>query len=169
MQLLYSGVSSRNGFLAGLDTDRLDVETNARRRNLRKNLKDDSLFLKKAVSDAELLKMVDHFTRSPAFWEFRGRTLFENFCLCICEDDPGLNLKLQALAELDGTVSGLSVSNEFSPWKTHRFVREEVSASEEFTLPFDLIAPTHKEIACSYRIVKDGQQLKVTVRKEMGK
>ncbi|CRM43058.1 hypothetical protein IFR08_06315 [Pseudomonas fluorescens] len=127
VRLLYSGNTAvldaseeANYLLAHLDHARLEVEYKARIRNLRTTLHADMKFLNRFIDKVSLLEAVESYCGSDDFWKHQGRTLLEDFCLFYCNNHSH-EPRLRMLAEIEGTVSGMSIGNvTTSPWVGHQ-------------------------------------------------
>jgi hypothetical protein len=102
--------------LGTIDPALLRLEHRARRRNLARHLLRAAPSLALAFEEAVLGEMVEAFTDAPEFWDARGRSLAENFCLFAWErTGPAASFGRDVL-RLCGIVTGQSVRPEGSPW-----------------------------------------------------
>src|SRR5579862_4952673 len=144
--------------LRGLDFERLQVERRARLSQLILHLGKQSQPLWVALG-GETRAVVSAFANSPLFWQVRGRTIVENFCLFAHErlEADGRPF-LADLAELVGTMSALMAGlGPSSPWRDHDVpgvALPDAEGGESFVARFDLIdddgtvRSTASEAAC---------------------
>ncbi|MGS0896533.1 hypothetical protein ACVBGC_28985 [Burkholderia stagnalis] len=162
LRALYTGTQKKIAspeeefVVAGLSTDRLEVERAARIRNLRTVMFDDMRLLNRVMSKGELLPFVEKYAQSEQFWMHRGRTLVEDFCLFFVEHAE-VSDALALLARLEGVYSGLSASTEAAtPWAEHKKQSYGTSeAVEHFVAPLRLaFEPLFRE-QLSYEPVRE--------------
>ena len=145
LQAIYGGLQPENVLdkeanfvLQNMSPDRLQVERAARLRNLRTVLHGDMKLMNQKVSKEALLPLVQAYASASCFWQHRGRSLIEDFCLFVAESndvDPVTRL----LAHVEGVYSGLSVSpTKKTPWLTHDMTRENNEVIESFDSPMTL-------------------------------
>lgn len=105
--------------ISNMDISRLEVERNARVRNLRTVLHGSMRFLGAYISKDSLLPIVRSYCADSQFWRHRGRTLLEDFCLFFSQQ-PEVDPQLRLVCEIEGTLSGMSVPASInSPWPDH--------------------------------------------------
>ena len=104
--------------LRTVDFTRLAIEQSARARNLLFRLKELSPSLFRIFANDSDLAMVSSFCDSDDFWEPKGRTLLESFCLFAAGRLSGAGGETDAaLARLWGVMSGLQAAPaSASPW-----------------------------------------------------
>ncbi|WP_152592934.1 hypothetical protein [Nostoc sphaeroides] len=105
-------------FLCTVRFDLLEVEQQARCRNLNRQLSRSCPSLFSVLPKEKLFNFVEEFCNSPDFWVLWGRTLAENFCLHVHYWLSAQELGFFAqLARLEGIISGLSsFPDKPSPW-----------------------------------------------------
>ncbi len=172
LRLLYSDAAERElnravievlpaptqALLKSLDRGRISREREARIRNLAGFIRRGSPALAKFLGEELFLKCIDAFANSFYFWEGKGRTLVEAFCL-FCFDKKIINRQEgRDLAQLTGVASGLLANvNRSSPWSDHvlRISRDAKGAlaEESFECRGDLLSYVNSEFddRCAYR------------------
>jgi len=116
---------------SSIDIERLIVERKARVRNLRTHLHQSLLLLPKFLTRKEFLPLVTNFCNSDLFWEYKGRTLEENFCFYLIKQNE-LNGPLQDLAKIDGILIGLgSNSKAPSPWGNSNYPSSSIENDKD--------------------------------------
>lgn len=158
--------------MSNVSVCRLEVERNARVRNLRTVLYSDMRILNQYVCKSKLLGVVQGYCGSKSFWEHRGRTLLEDFCLFYAQQNE-IHPRLRLLSEVEGTLSGHSVAqNRPSPWGSHQKTLdgdEEYFFAAWWARPKDLMSGALLEkaaISCrssKWRFIKDKASLKLKV------
>lgn len=130
--------------LAAVNFIRLAVERQSRIGQLVLHLGKQCGPLWSCISQSHIFELVSDFANSEEFWQVRGRTLAENFCMYVhSKFKEKENSFLGNLAELLGTMSALMANSEAkSPWTGHRqpsfSVGREIQ-SEAFLSDFDLL------------------------------
>ncbi|MFB4373320.1 hypothetical protein RAC92_07040 [Agrobacterium sp. CR_3] len=153
-----------NRFLRTVNFEILALEQAARTRNLMRHLLRAAPSLNIAVEENLRYQMVREFIEGGAFWESRGRSLTENFCVFAIEAfmDHLTDFGRDTI-KLGGLVSGILTSNgRPSPWADTTFGKlaseSDVEYAESFGSKFRLVdqrgnLPTEENIdVCSERI-----------------
>lgn len=179
VRLLYSGTTSilddsiESQYLIGhLDSDRLEVEHKARVRNLRTVLYTDMRFLNRFVDKNFMLDVVQGYCGSKEFWQHRGRTLLEDFCLFFYEQLT-LDPRLRLLAEIEGTSSGMSIDvMAKTPWCNHQqtggncieyFAADYMISVSQLISELSLTAFAPAENKIYWKLSKKSDQLRIKV------
>lgn len=105
-----------------LDKQRLQVERDARVRNWVAQLRRACPRVA-AVAGANFGQLVSSFASSVLFWEVKGRTLAENFCLHLHGHLSPEFEYLSDVAQLDGVISGVC-TGKASPWPPSAIPKE---------------------------------------------
>jgi len=130
-------------WIRGVDTEQLAAERAARVRNLSAHLARALPTLQGMLGTDLHREWVSRFADAIEFWQARGRTLAENYCLYVA---PRLDdLFLSTLARLDGTLSGLAAApRAASPWSGEPTppVLDGALATEVFRSPVHLLSAT---------------------------
>ena len=112
--------AATRAFLEAIDPALLALEQVARRRGLLHHILRELPSLKWLFSAEALATLAATFVESDVFWQSRGRTLGENFCLfCVEQSGCPMSLLERDLARLLGVIAGLSAApDKPSPWST---------------------------------------------------
>ena len=158
--------------LRHMDLERLRVERAARLRNLRTVLHGNMYLLSRLIDKKSLLPIVQAYASSELFWQHRGRTLVEDFCMFYTNEWGKSDAVSALVAKVEGVYSGLSASIDVvSPWPQHYQVRESDDIRETFLVPFaiswDLMYGTFPHYQPSPRpaycqIFRQGDKIKIS-------
>ena len=142
---LEPGPASVLGCLRLVDFERLKVEQRGRLSQLGRQLRKQAQPLWASLSTEEISRLVATFADAPEFWQPRGRSGTENFCLFAhAAFEREGRFFLADLAQLLGTISGSSAHYDRpSPWPNRRTAPPapsgKVLASEAFVARCSLL------------------------------
>lgn len=138
--------ASYRQFMETFDCERLIVERRQRIADLIGHCRRQCEALWRAAGDERLANFMSAFAGDESFWEPRGRSLSENFCLFATARFTASGEEgLADLARLVGVVCGLSAApDQQSPWPSAKpapahLRTPRVVATEAFVSSFDLL------------------------------
>lgn len=147
-----------------INQEYLAVEQYARFRNFIYHLKLSLTLVNNLLTEDELSDIIKIYLDAPDFWDFKGRSLLENFCLFAYKILNNENKKIQAsLIMLQGVVAGLMNQPEMnSPWE-HVVEQTDTQAKEIFLTDYQLISSSGKILSPNEVSDSNTSQYQITV------
>jgi hypothetical protein len=131
-----------------INRERLRAEQHARFRNFIFHIRMSLTLLDDILTTEELESITLSYLDSADFWDFRGRSLIENFCLFAYKNLNIDNKPITAdLIKLQGIVAGLMADCEkSSPWEGGIVTVNQQIAKESFFSKFKLVSDSGQVI-----------------------
>lgn len=134
----FSNVYKKNGGpLSQINFNELEIEQQARHRNLFVFLKMSKAPFFDVINEEELREMLVKYCDHDLFWTFKGRTILENFCIFLHSQSRYQSQKRTLdIIKISGIISGIfenaRENSTKSPWKNNK-VEIVRNSSTDFT------------------------------------